>query len=208
MKENKNLLLLVIAIATLLVAIIGATFAFFAANMGAGSSTPITVTTASVATLTYTGGSPISFTVTQQNFYKDAGNLSGNTTTNVTLNAGNSEASTYCYTVDVNISTNGFNYTTVDNQPELQLTIAKSLDNSTYTDILENYDITNKTGIINVPTVKDGTVYKNTITAATSATTNNYIKATVQMVNLGVDQSANSGKSFSAKLDLTTVSCD
>jgi hypothetical protein len=207
--ENKknNSLLLIIALATLLVAIIGASFAFFTATISGNGVSTAQVTTSTTDSLVYTPGSPISLTATQQNFYLNAGNQSGSTTSTVQLLANNTETATYCYTVDVNITTNEFIYTVNSSTPELTLSVTKSAAGAEATSVLSNYDITTKTGSVNIPTTLDGTVFKNSITATASASTTDSFIATVTMVNLGTKQTANEGKNFSAKLVLTTVSC-
>src|SRR5574344_772472 len=207
--ENKknNSLLLIIALATLLVAMIGATFAYFTADVSGNGTSQVHVTTSTTDSLVYTPGSAISLTATQQNFYLNAGNQTGSTTSTVQLLANNTGSATYCYTVAVNITTNEFIYTVDSSTPELTLSVTKSAAGAAATSVLTNYDITTKTGSVNIPTTLGGTVYKNSITAAASASTTDSFTATVTMVNLGTKQTANEGKNFSAKLVLTTVSC-
>jgi hypothetical protein len=208
MKENKNLLLSIIAIATLLVSIVGVTFAYFAASVGNTAETNVKVTTSTVDSLVYTTGDPISFSASQQNFYQGAPNLTGSTTSSVTLNANNTEPATYCYTLDLVINTNTFVYTVNNTTPELKVNITKTKAGGNKETILSDYDITTKTGTINIPTTLNGSVYKNNITAAKSETTTDTFNAEVTLINLGTQQTENEGKNFSGELKFTTVNCN
>lgn len=62
-RENGNTVLLtVIGIATLLVALVGATFAYFTATVSDESNQSVVITTASVASLTFTGSNSFALT--------------------------------------------------------------------------------------------------------------------------------------------------
>ena len=56
MEKKNTMLLTVIAVATLLVAVVGATFAYFSLSVGGNATTTATVTTGKVGTVTITGG--------------------------------------------------------------------------------------------------------------------------------------------------------
>src|SRR5574344_1462561 len=57
MERKNTVLLTVIAVATLLVAVIGATFAYFTATAGGSGTTPVSVTTSSVGATSFTNTS-------------------------------------------------------------------------------------------------------------------------------------------------------
>ena len=68
MEKKNTVLLTVIAIATLLVAMVGATFAYFTAQRGDGAQADITVTTSTSDSIVYGSFNPLILKATQQNF--------------------------------------------------------------------------------------------------------------------------------------------
>ncbi|MDE6285307.1 MAG: hypothetical protein K2M17_06130 [Bacilli bacterium] len=209
MDKKNTLLLTVIAVATLLVAVVGATFAYFTAQTGEGQSAPIKVTTATNDTLEYGSFDPINISATQQNFGQGEGNRIGTTSGQVTLKANTETATEYCYTASIDVTENTFGYTTEAHTPELIFTATKNSTN-----IFTNYDITTiKVGNasaengLRIPTTAGGTNYIHVISANAGQTVNDAWSATVQFVNLDSDQEANTGKSFKASLNFATVSC-
>lgn len=126
MDKKNTLLLTVIAIATLLVAVVGATFAYFSAQVGKEASTTMNVTTSSEDTLTYNGFEPIYIIANQTNFAqvgeltgqlteKKIGSQKGIAKATVELRAGTTNEGTgsttpYCYNATIDITTNGFKY--------------------------------------------------------------------------------------------------
>lgn len=136
--DRKNAIVLtVIATATLLVAMIGATFAYFTAQTGTGASAPVNVTTSTSDSLNFGSFQPMSIVATQQNFYKDAGSHQATTTGNVTLKANNQTAADYCYTVDLVVGANGLEYATVEEgqTAPAELVFAISKDDTAITTI-------------------------------------------------------------------------
>lgn len=203
MDKKNTLLLTVIAIATLLVAVVGATFAYFSAQTGEGATAPVTVTTSTADSLEYGSFGAITINATQQNFYEGAGSLTGETTGNVTLKANNDNAATYCYTAVLNVTSNNFVYTTEEHTPELLFTINKNA-----AAIMTNYDITvAENGAINIPTVSGGSELLHTISADAGATVSDTWNAKVELVNLESDQQENTNKQFVATLNFTSVEC-
>ena len=78
MEDKKNTVLLtVIAIVTLLLCVIGATFAYFQAQGGIGVNANVNVTTNTTDNLSFFVGNPISFSINQENFGPGDGNQSG-----------------------------------------------------------------------------------------------------------------------------------
>lgn len=113
MDRKNTLLLTVIAVATLLVAVVGATFAYFTAQTGTGASANVTVTTSTSDSMEYGSFTPIVINANQQNFYKNAGSHQGTTTGDVKLKANAEQSATYCYTADVVVSANSLTHATV-----------------------------------------------------------------------------------------------
>lgn len=145
MDKKNAIVLTVIAVLTLLVTLIGATFAYFSAQTGDGSSAPVTVTTNTTDSLNYGSFGSIILNVTQKNFFENAGDQQGKVEGSVTLKASNIEGHTasFCYTVSVDVSSNDFVYTTDDEDAELVIAISKngtayeSITDLTYVDLGE-----------------------------------------------------------------------
>ena len=75
MENRKNTILLtVIAVATLLVAVVGATFAYFTAQGGTTARTPVNVTTAQTSNGSFQTSGAITINATQENFGQGKGN--------------------------------------------------------------------------------------------------------------------------------------
>ena len=207
MKNKKQAIILsVIASIALLVLIVGATYAYFQASGGTGTSANLKVTTYTTDVFNFEVGSDISIYADATSFASGKGNASGNTFAKAILTANNkTNTATEHYYLYLNISNNTFTYTQNENTPELLLTI-KDAGGNAVTDItsltyktvtdgkgasISGYDITNKSGLITLLNNKE-------ITA--SPTKTDEWNITVTLVNYDKDQSENAGKSFSAKL--------
>ena len=135
MDKKNTFLLTVIAVATLLVAIVGATFAYFTAQTGEGKDVQIEVTTSTSDTTLFSTFDRIAIRANQSNFGKDAeGNgiqsLRGMTKGYVSFVANsNTQEGNYCYNVDLQVSNNNFIYSLPKNgddyYPELVLNLWK-----------------------------------------------------------------------------------
>ena len=124
MDKKNTLLLTVIAIATLLVAVVGATFAYFSAQTGEGQNANINVKTSTTDTLTF-DTKPIFLMATQQNFanvYDEtpdddhAGSQKVISTSTVDYKKGGAGSVNYCYNVTLNIGDNNFEYAPEDTE--------------------------------------------------------------------------------------------
>ena len=121
MKENeyndnrKNVVLLtVIAIVTMVIVLIGATFAYLASNIEGSKSANINATTNAGSDLfLITPGSDLSLTANEVNFYDGAGSLSVNSTATVLFQTTNTatEGVTKEYEVKLEVLANNFEYT-------------------------------------------------------------------------------------------------
>ena len=113
MEDKKNTVLLtVIAIVTLLLCVIGATFAYFQAQGGIGVNANVNVTTNTTDNLSFFVGNPISFSINQENFGPGDGNQSGETYARATLTANNAtNNATANYYIYLDIQNNDFVYT-------------------------------------------------------------------------------------------------
>ncbi len=143
MEKKNTILLTIIAIATLLVAVVGATFAYFTAQRGDGAQADIKVTTSTSDSIIYGEFNPLMIKATQQNFnetdqHSQRGSTEGTITLTASDNVDRQDEADYCYTSTIKVSKNTFTYKPKDletepeapatsDKPELILSI--SLDN-------------------------------------------------------------------------------
>lgn len=207
MKNRNTLLYTVIAVGTLLVAIIGVTFAYFQAQAENNGTSKVEVQTSSTDTLIYTAGQKINIIATQQNFYNNGPDLVGTTNGTVQLTANNMEPTSYCYTVDLIINSNEFVYTVNSSTPELLLTISKSKAGGVAQNLYLNYDMTTATGTIHIPNIQNGGILTHMISANPSQVTTDAFTASITFKNLASDQQQNTNKNLDAELVFTTISC-
>ena len=225
MKSKKQAIILsVIASIVLLVLIVGATYAYFQASGGKGTSANLRVTTYTTDVFNFEVGSDISIYADATSFASGKGNAVGSTFAKAILTANNktntatehyylylnisnnkTNTATEHYYLYLNISNNTFLYTQNESTPELLLTITDASGNAVT-------DITSLT----YKTVTDGkgasisgyditnksgliTLFNNKEITASPTKTDEW-NITVTLVNYDKDQSENAGKSFSAKL--------
>ena len=211
MKKNKKqaLILSIVAVVTLIALVVGATYAYFKAQGGTGSSTEVKVTTYTTDMLTFTTGSAISLYADQSSFGQEKGSLSGETFAKATLVANNkTNEATDNYYVYFNIENNTFKYTLGEDKPELILTVTgpdgsevTSLPGLTHTTVqdrenksISGFDVTTTNSLITIAN-------KKTITA-TQATPSKEEQYTLKLtfVNYEGDQTANATSTLSAKV--------
>ena len=205
MKNKKAIILSVIAVITLLALIIGATYAYFQAGGGDGTSANLRVTTYTTDIITFEVGSNINIETNATLFSQGKGNASGTTFARATLTANNkTNSATENYNLFLNVSDNTFVYSVDTNTPELILTIkdksnneVTSIEGLTYKAVtdgkgttIKGFDITNKNGLL--------TLFNKDIT--TTSTTVEEWNVTVTFVNYNKDQTKNAGKKFDAQL--------
>ena len=205
MKNKKAITLSIIASLILLSLIIGATYAYFQASGGDGTSANLRVTTYTTDIITFEVGSNINIETNATLFSQGKGNASGTTFARATLTANNkTNSATENYNLFLNISDNTFVYSVDTNTPELILTIkdksnneVTSIEGLTYKTVtdgkgttIKGFDITNKNGLL--------TLFNKDIT--TTSTTVEEWNVTVTFVNYNKDQTKNAGKKFDAQL--------
>ncbi len=106
--SNKKAIITSVLVAVLVVGTLTATYAYFQARIGTGSTTNTTVTAKTIDGLTFNQGTNLSITATQTNFASGKGNLSSSTSPTVTLKARNDAAASYNYKACLNITENTF----------------------------------------------------------------------------------------------------
>ena len=199
--EKKVLWLSFLGVLTFIAVVVGATYAYFQAQGGGSANTNVNVQTATTDNLSFQVGESIRLTANQEDFGSGAGNKSGSTTASATLTANNAtNNATRNYYVYLDITSNNFEYTTVDDQAELLLKITDpdgaevttlgSLERKTSGGVT-GFDITTQTGLI--------TIADNYEITSTGTVTQEW-QVEVIFANLDSDQNANTGKTFSANL--------
>ncbi len=211
MENRKNTILLtVIAVATLLVAVVGATFAYFTAQGGGDVTKNINVKTDTSDSATFTL-EPISITANQTNFAQGEGDQTQTVTGTASFTANSTdETSEFCYTLTINVANNDFVYTTAPtNTPELVLDVTKDAGTKTSpVKVITAKDVTTQTaGAIQVPTTNGGSDYIHKITASKGTTVLDTFKITLAFKNLESDQNANTGKTFSGNMIFSKAEC-
>ncbi len=206
MSKKKSIILSVITITTLVLLVVGATYAYFKAQGGDPKSADIKVSSYTVDTFTFSVGNPISFTLDQDNFASGKGNRVGNTFAKVNLTANNkTNTATEHYYMYLNIENNTFTYSIDESTPEIIMTVTDSTGTEitdiaglTHTSVkdasgasISGYDITNKKGVI--------TLFNNREITATPSKEEKWNIA-VTFVNYDASQNNNAGKSMSAKV--------
>ena len=206
MENKKTKIISMISIIALVLTVVTATYAYFQAQTGEGSQTDVKINANTVDTLSFETGSSLTFTADQDTFANGKASLSDTTFAKAILTANNkTNSATNNYNLYLNISDNNFTYTQDINTPELLLQITDASNNSitsidgleykTVTDnkntSISGFDITNKTGLINLFT-------NRAITTTSTKTEEWTIKIT--FVNYNKDQSANAGKRFNGQI--------
>lgn len=227
MDNKKNTILLtVIAVATLLVAVVGATFAYFTAQGGAAADANINVATGTSASADFGTVNNMTIYADASTFASGKGNATGTSTGTVSWTApGATQGHTpdeaersFCYTVTIKVNSNTFEYSQADSTAELLLNVTKGgteitegitgLTYKTVTDgtsaTVKGWDITTGTPTINIPG-DSGNIHK--IVAAAGATETNAWSTKVTLVNLDADQNKNTNKNFAATLRFEKATC-
>ena len=206
MEKKKPIILSIISLVALAALVLGATYAYFQAQVGEGKTADITVKSYTVDTFTFATGSDISFSLDQENFASGKGNISGSTYASAMLTANNkTNTATEHYYLYLNIENNTFTYSINESTPEIIMTITDASGNEV-TDIstlnhvivtganrtqVSGYDITNKNGLI--------TLFNNREITTTSSKEEKW-NITITFVNYDASQNGNAGKSMSAKV--------
>ena len=203
--EKKVLALSFLGVLTFIAVVVGATYAYFTAQGGGTGNINVNAGTATTDNLSFQTGSAISLTANQEDFGQGSGNKSGETFARATLTANNAtNNATRNYYVYLDITSNNFEYTTVDEQAELllkvtdpdgtEVTTLGSLERKTSgsgANQVTGFDITTQTGLI--------TIADNYEITSTGTVTQEW-QIEVIFANLDSDQNANTGKTFSANL--------
>ena len=212
--DRKKLEIIIITVATILIAIFSVTYGFFQDQIGAPTNANVNIGTGTPDDLRFNVSKDISINVNQFNFGVGAGNQSDSAVAIASLIANSTyNTATYTYYVYFKINTNEYIYTTTDNKPEIILTVTDpngnpvtAIDGLTYvqniqtttssgtTQTVSGFDITTATGTFAV-----ASNYTITSNSSTSATTQNW-NFTATFINLETDQADNTGKTLDAEI--------
>ncbi len=205
MDNKKNKTLTLVAIITLLLMVVGATYAFFAPQNGGTTSSNATVTSNTTDLLTFSINRDISFTVTQALFAENGENQSGDATATATLTPNNKTgAATMNYYLYLNLQSNPTVYSeaNTNEDPELmlqvfdgnnQLVTLTGLGTQKTIKGVTGYDITGVTGL---KTLLDN----HAISASNNTATIENWRIVITLINLDVNQNDNTGKEFEAEI--------
>ena len=220
MDNKKNTILLtVIAVATLLVAVVGATFAYFTAQGAQGTTADVTVSTGTAASSEFGVIKALNLYADATTFAEGAGDVTGDTTGTVKWTAPGavtgqeapSEADrSFCYTASLNITANTFTVSAAntENLNELEFT-AKKGDKVLLDKIsLVDFDTkVGKTGTIKIPTTANGSEYTHKLVADAGASVTDNWTITVTLKNLAMNQNENTGKQLTGQIAFTKTNC-
>ena len=213
MENKKNTILLtVIAVATLLVAVVGATFAYFTAQGGSASKADVVVQTGKAGSSSLGTLQAINIYADATNFAQGKGDQTGTSTGTVEWTAPTNvkggevaEADrTMCYTATLEITNNTFvkSAANTTDAAELEFTAVKGS-----TTIIDKMDITTTKTNVQIPTTAGGTDYTHKLVADAGATVSDSWTLTVTLKNLGVDQNDNTGKNFAGAVKFDKTNC-
>ena len=219
MENKKNTILLtVIAVATLLVAVVGATFAYFTASGAQGTTGNVTVSTGTAASSEFGVINALNLYADASTFAQGGADVTGETTGTVKWTApGATQEHTpdeaersFCYTAALNITANTFTVSAANTEKlnELEFTAKKGekvlLDKVSLVDMDTK---AGKTGSINIPTTADGSEYTHKLIADAGASLTDEWTITVTLKNLDMNQNENTGKQLTGQIAFTKVNC-
>lgn len=138
MKENKRIIITSIIVAICVIATLGATYAYFQAIIGTGSSTSTTIKAQTIDGLTFDQGTDLSITATQTNFASGSGDLTSDSNPYVMLKARNDAATSYSYKACLNITENTFVHSQVSTTDQGLGTMPNLLDITKIKNIMED----------------------------------------------------------------------
>ena len=187
-EKGNTVLLTVIGVATLLVALVGATFAYFTATVNNNRNQSVTITTATGAQLQYTTTDQIALS----NAVPSASDTGKFTVTNPSQN----NTVTYTYDLDLIVTINEF--VTTEGTGQLTFVITPSSTGSN-TPTLVNYGTTT-----DMTAVQAGTYHVVADQTIAVGETQTY-DSVLTFVDTNSSQNTNQGKSFAAHFDISDV---
>lgn len=193
MKNQRTIILSVLAITILCLAVVGLSFAYFSSNSSSDGEVKVNVETSNQAYIYYDTGEDFEL------FAKQPG-YSDELTFSVKLVGENKVALTSTYDVNMYIDSNTFEYDpkTNENTPELLFDVYMSTDKVSWNEVMLNKDATELSGTVNF-------VNDQKITAEANSETTHYWKVVFRYVSLDKDQSYNMNKEFISSIKVENV---
>ena len=219
MENKKNTILLtVIAVATLLVAVVGATFAYFTASGAQGTTGNVTVSTGTAASSEFGVIKALNLYADASTFAQGGADVTGETTGTVKWTApGATQEHTpdeaersFCYTAALNITENTFTVSAANTEKLNELEFTAKKGSTVLLDKVSLVDLdtkVGKTGSINIPTTAGGSEYTHKLIADAGASLTDEWTITVTLKNLDMNQNENTGKQLTGQIAFTKVSC-
>ena len=219
MENKKNTILLtVIAVATLLVAVVGATFAYFTASGAQGTTGNVTVSTGTAASSEFGVIKALNLYADASTFAQGGADVTGETTGTVKWTApGATQEHTpdeaersFCYTAALNITANAFTVSAANTEKLNELEFTAKKGSTVLLDKVSLVDLdtkVGKTGSINIPTTAGGSEYTHKLIADAGASLTDEWTITVTLKNLDMNQNENTGKQLTGQIAFTKVSC-
>ena len=223
MDNRKNTILLtVIAVATLLVAVVGATFAYFTAQGGGTATNNIEVKTEAAASSSFSIDKNLAILANMDNFAQGTGETQHDTMTGTvefTAGTGTGAQTEFCYSATIawNAATPSDFVDTTSTTPDLTLTVTKNSGwngasyDTTATPIWTDVEVTtsaNRANYTQIPNDADGADYVHHITTTAGKTAREQILVTLNFnYDANVDQTANAGKTLTGTLTLKQENC-
>ena len=205
--RNNKLVLMIISVVTLFVAVVAISFAYFSAVNGGAASTELLVQTATMDSLVFSSDEQITLDIDQDNFGYGDGDIVGVAYSNVELTASSSGPSnTYCYSIKLDILENDFEYTTMEQTPELVLSLYRS-DEPFQDDDVSNADLLIDELDITTATTEQILVTNASISALPNTPAHKYYKTIIKMKNLDTVQDDNAGKEFTGSIIIDKMAC-
>ena len=219
MENKKNTILLtVIAVATLLVAVVGATFAYFTASGAQGTTGNVTVSTGTAASSEFGVIKALNLYADATTFAQGGDDVTGETTGTVKWTApGATQGHTpdeaersFCYTAALNITANTFTVSAANTEKLNELEFTAKKGSTVLLDKVSLVDLdtkVGKTGSINIPTTAGGSEYTHKLIADAGASLTDEWTITVTLKNLDMNQNENTGKQLTGQIAFTKVNC-
>ena len=223
MDNRKNTILLtVIAVATLLVAVVGATFAYFSAQGGGTATNSLKVQTEAAASSSFSIDKNLAILANMSNFAQGTGSTQADTMTGTvefTAGTGTGAQTEFCYSATIawNAATPSDFVDTGAAQEDLTLTVTKNTgwSGTDYTNkgtaIWTNKTVTTSAQRANytkIPNTIDGNDYIHHMTTTAGKTIKEQVLVTLSFnYSTSVDQTANAGKTLTGTLTLKQENC-
>lgn len=219
MENKKNTILLtVIAVATLLVAVVGATFAYFTASGVQGTTGNVTVSTGTAASSEFGVIKALNLYADASTFAQGGADVTGETTGTVKWTApGATQEHTpdeaersFCYTAALNITANTFTVSAANTEKLNELEFTAKKGSTVLLDKVSLVDLdtkVGKTGSINIPTTAGGSEYTHKLIADAGASVSDSWTITVTLKNQAFNQNDNAGKQFTGVIRFNKTTC-